>query len=408
MSRINALAAGIAVVLTLGLARMTTGQVTQNATASKSTDGEKKTDPMKNGPDWLMNRQDWERMHQSNASYLANVTRVQQEMDRFKNDAYWSGTLLQLLGTEYSWVGRHQKALECFDLQYYSRSKKPAQLVDADRFEPCDAVAAILELADKHRVVMINEAHHVPLHRAFTLQLLEGLHRKGFRYFAAETLLAGDDTLQTRGYPTLKTGGYTAEPVYADLVRTALSLGYKVTPYECEDSLSPQTDNPVPAMNVREQGQARNLKERILDKDPNAKIIVHADFAHIYKKPQINKLGELHWMALVFQELSCIEPLSIDQTEMSETNKPENENADYRFAIDKGLVKDRPVVLRDTEKGSYFVRTADGDFYDLTVIHPRTHYENGRPTWLAMEGRRTGTAPALGLRAGTMSHAGRG
>src|SRR4029450_7978201 len=107
-----------------------------------------------------------------------------------------------------------------------------------------------------------------------------------------------DKTLQTRGYPTLKTGGYTAEPVYADLVRTALSLGYKVTPYECEDSPYPQNDNPIEAMNVREQGQAKNLKERILDNDSNAKIIVHAGFSHIYKKPQINKNGELHWMAL--------------------------------------------------------------------------------------------------------------
>src|SRR5437773_303481 len=115
MFRTNALAAGIAAVLTLGATRMTTGQVTQNATASKSTDGEKKTDPMKNGPDWLMNRAGWERMHQSNASYLANVTRIQQEMDRFKGDAYWSEALRQLLGTEYSWVGRYQKSLDCFD-----------------------------------------------------------------------------------------------------------------------------------------------------------------------------------------------------------------------------------------------------------------------------------------------------
>jgi hypothetical protein len=344
---------------------------------------------MKNGPEWLMNRAEWERMHSSNASYLANVTRVQQEMDRFKNDASWSGMLLQVLGTEYSWVGRYQKSLECFDRQYYSRRKQPAQLVDADRFEPCDAVAAILELADKHRVVMINEAHHVPLHRAFTLQLLEGLHRKGFRYFAAETLTVGDEALQTRGYPTLKTGGYTAEPVYADLIRTALKIGYKVTPYECEDSPSSPTDDPVPAMKVREQGQARNLKERILDNDPNAKIVVHAGFSHIYKKPQINKLGELRWMALVFQDLTGVEPLSIDQTEMSEANKPEHENADYLFAVDKGLVKDSPVVLRDKEKGGYFVRTATGDMYDLTVIHPRSRYENGRPTWLALGGRRT-------------------
>jgi hypothetical protein len=270
--------------------------------------------------------------------------------------------LLQLLGTEYSWIGRYQKSLECFNSQYYSRRKQPAQLVDADRFESCDAVAAILELADKYRVVMINEAHHVPLHRAFTLQLLEGLYRKGFRYFAAETLMVGDGALQSRGYPTLKTGGYTAEPVYADLIRTALSLGYKVTPYECEDSPSPPSDNPVPAMNFREQGQARNLKERILDKDPNAKIIVHAGFSHIYKKPQIKEFGELRWMALAFQDLTGVEPLSIDQTEMSEVNKPENENADYRFAVDKGLVKDRPVVLRDKEKGSYFVRIDQMEF----------------------------------------------
>jgi hypothetical protein len=261
--------------------------------------------------------------------------------------------------------------------------------VEADRFEPCDAAAAILELADKHQVIMINEAHHVPLHRAFTLQLLEGLHRKGFRYFAAETLNFDDKTLQTRGYPTLMTGGYTAEPVYADLVRTALSIGYTVTAYECEDSPSQQTDNPVPAMNVREQGQAKNLKERILDSDPNAKIIVHAGYAHIYKKPPIDKNGELHWMALAFQELTGIEPLSIDQVDMSEASKPESENADYRFAVDKGLVNDRPIVLRDKEKGSYFVRTANGDFCDLTVIHPRSRYENGRPTWLAMGGRRT-------------------
>src|SRR4029453_18404047 len=112
----------------------------------------------------------------------------------------------------------------------------------------------------------------------------------------------------------------------------------KTTAYESDDSPSQQTDNPVPAMNVREQGQAKNLKERILDSDPNAKIIVHAGYAHIYKKPQIEKKGELHWMALPFQELTGIEPLSIDQVDMSEASKPESENADYRFAVDKVLV----------------------------------------------------------------------
>src|SRR5258708_7164866 len=71
-----------------------------------------------------------------------------------------------------------------------------------------------------------------------------------------QTLRSDDATLQTRGYPTLSTGYYTAEPVYADLIRIALTIGYKVTPYEIEYSPFQQTDNPVPAMNVREQEQA--------------------------------------------------------------------------------------------------------------------------------------------------------
>jgi hypothetical protein len=341
------------------------------------------------------NQPDWEAMHAGdNRSYLAAVGHVQREYERLKQDKLWGDMLLQMLGTEYSYIGRYQKALECFDTPMNRGSKggqkKAGQLTMADRFEPRDAIAAILDLADKHQVIMINEAHHVPLHRAFTLQLLEGLYAKGFRYFAAETLSHTDHALQTRGYPTAQTGGYTAEPVYADLVRTALKAGYKVIPYECVDSPDQiGADNPIPAMNIRDQGQAKNLKERILDGDPAAKIIIHAGYAHIAKKLQSGKQGELKWMALAFQELTGIEPFCIDQTEMTERAKPESEKADYRFAVERDLVKDRPVVLRHKQTDNYFVSTANGLIYDLSVVHPRTRYESGRPSWLSLGGRRT-------------------
>jgi hypothetical protein len=298
----------------------------------------------------------------------------------------WTDALKQMLGTEYSYVGRYQKALDCFD-RPFGRPKKTGQLVSPEQYESCDAVAAILELADKRQVIMINEAHHVPMHRAFTLQLLEGLYRKGFRYFAAETLVAGDTTLETRGYPILRY--YLAEPIYADLVRTALNLGFKIVPYEFTGTPGVfEVADPIPGMNAREQGQARNLKERILDKDPTAKIIVHAGYSHICKSPDNRGKGEVRWMALAFQELTGIEPFSIDQTQMSESNKRENENRDYRFAVENGLVKDGPVVLRDKQGGGFFVCTSNGLTYDLSVIHPRSRFEHGRPTWLAMGGRR--------------------
>jgi hypothetical protein len=220
-----------------------------------------------------------------NRFYLARLSQLRQELDRFNDDRRARDLLVQMVGTEYAYVGRYQKALESFD-DRPGRADRKDQPGALDGYESRDAVDALLDLADRHQVIMINEAHHVPLHRAFTLRLLEGLYRRGFRYFAAETLSSRDDALAARGYPTLKTGSYIAEPVYADLVRTALRLRFTVVPYEFESATPPsKSDDPLAAQNACEEGQAKNLKERILAKDPKAKIIVHAGYAHISKKP---------------------------------------------------------------------------------------------------------------------------
>ena len=92
-------------------------------------------------------------------------------------------------------------------------------------------------------------------------------------------------------------------------------------------------------------------------------------------------------MASAFRALTGVEPLSVDQTLMTEHSKPEREPSDYRLAVEKGLVKDGPVVLRDKE-GRYYVPAAVRELHDLVIFHPRTRYENGRPTWLALGGRR--------------------
>lgn len=330
----------------------------------------------------------------SNSAYLGHLTCVRRELDRFKDDAHWRDSLTQTLGTEYSFVGRHKKALACFDeLRGMPHTSGPSTML-AD-YEASDAVDTLVALAGRYQVIMVNEAHHVPLHRAFTIQLLEGLYRKGFRYFAAEALTAKDDALQRRGYPTLKTGYYLHEPLCADLVRIALQLGYQVVPYEFEPD-PPQADHDATAhddfiqrLNIREEGQAKNLKERILGKDPRAKILVHAGYGHISKKPVTwewnGKEGEVRLMAFAFQKLTGIEPLSIDQTRRIECSDPHEDDGDCRFVLHTGLLMDKPVVLRHKTTKAFF--RAD-EQNDLAVLHPRTRYENGRPTWLALGGRR--------------------
>jgi hypothetical protein len=218
---------------------------------------------------------------------------------------------------------------------------------------------------------MINEAHHDPRHRAFTLQLLEALREEGYRYFAAETLYAADTALTERGYPTAESGAYAVEPVFGSLIRAAIHLGYAVVAYESGDFES---------ADARERGQAANLQSRILDADPQAKILVHAGYGHIYK----SALPGVIPMAVRFQELTGIEPFSVDQTIMTEGASPELEAPLFRLAIDEGWVRGPTIFVRGDAPWSIAAER-----HDATLFHPRAELDQGRPTWLSLGGRRS-------------------
>jgi hypothetical protein len=301
----------------------------------------------------------------------------------------------QLLAAEEAAVGRYHEAIRLVD-SFFPAVPGGAG-AELDGYEARDAVRAILELAAGHRVVMINEAHHVPRHRAFTGLLLAGLRQKGFRYFAAETFNLEDmPDLAKRGYPTLETGGYCSEPVFGDLVRQALRLGYAPIAYEhiSDDPPARQADEDAVRREIarREEGEARNLKKLIFDKDPRARVVVFAGYSHIRKVPQVSASGgkkeEIKWMAARFKERTGIEPLSVDQTTVMEHAEPKHEHPAYRLAVEKKLVGDRPVVLYDARGGRYYEPADERGAFDLVVFHPRDAQRGGRPAWLRMGGYR--------------------
>ena len=224
---------------------------------------------------------------------------------------------IQNIAMYHSIIGEYHQALSGFDHLRPPNTSQPSsnqQSSPLDGYTPQNAFQVIESTADIRQVIFINEAHHVPRHRAFTLQLLKVLYQKGFRYFAAETLSDADAELGRRGYPLFgKTGIYTNEPVYGDLVRTALKLGYTVVPYEENSPCSPDEKDPDSCIKKRERGQAQHLYDRILAKDSKAKILVHAGYSHINK----GGFGRgLLSMAQNFKEISGIEPFSIDQVQM--------------------------------------------------------------------------------------------
>jgi len=338
-----------------------------------------------------------------NGNYLTPLLTLRPLQTTYAASPVWRSYYFQVVAVDEAFVGNYAQAIADFDVSNTVASLTPDAEVKAvakaktslSGYSSVDVRQAILAEASHRQAVFVNEAHHVPMDRAFMLSLLPGLYAQGFRYFAAETFTEKDPALQKRGYPELYSGYYTNEPVFGDLVRTALKIGYKVIPYE---HYSSQSNDPVAAQNERERGQAQNIYDRIFKHDPHAKVLVYGGYGHISKAtytmhftpgPLASKAasGQIMQMAGWFQRISKIVPFSVDQADMMEHSAPQYEYPLYQAAASTGLLQSAPVVLKDSS-GRFFVYPKEPTAYDLIVFHPRVQYEFGRPTWLSMNGLR--------------------
>lgn len=244
---------------------------------------------------------------------------------------------------------------------------------------PEDAVALLLRESERRQAFFINEAHHVPRHRAFTRSLLAGLRERGYRYFAAEAFGYTDPELAARGAPTRQTGGYINEPQFAELVREALRLGFVPVPYEDDTPCEAPPGDDNFCANQRDRVQAENIKSRVFDRDPKAKVVVHAGFDHI------RKTGRPNWktMAGVFRSITGIDPLCVDQVEMTERSAPSFERPYYRAALE--AFKPASSVVLAYPDGRSWLPADDAGAYDFMVAHPRAALRHGRPDWVFLD-----------------------
>lgn len=320
-------------------------------------------------------------------NHLASLLELQRREAEYMSFAPMREVYFELLTQAYLFVGDYSGAAEAEEKLYenvsfrvQARKKNAEDLKQSplEGFAPRSALKVISEAGDKHQVIIINEEHRAPVHRALTYRLLSTLYAKGFRYFAAETLSIEDSDLVRRGYPTQKSGFYTADPVYADLVRHAIKLGFKIVHYEHETRCT--SDNSDVCQDERERGQAQNLYDRILKQDPKAKILVHVGRTHAAKTYYEGHYGLMAWH---FQKITGIEPFTIDQVFYSELKNPLDELPLYRYATNKHLLLKEPTVFVSPD-GKFFTRAG----YDLEVFTPRVQYVNGRPDWLRLDGAR--------------------
>ena len=293
-------------------------------------------------------------------------------------DAYVSHTdpaFRVIFGQYLSWyqtfIGDYPHAAASFSIKQPPLPDDRPSPLSSPGYTARPALDAIPELARHYRAVFFNEAHNVPLTRTLTVQLLGKLRAEGFNYFAAETLYQSDTKLQSRGYPIKGSGFYTEEPICAEMVRTALKLGFKMVAYE---ALSDATGD------AREAEQARNIYNQVFRKDPSARLVLDAGYAHIQESGVF--LGGSS-MAEHLHQLSGIDPLTVEQT-MLFPHQSAADDHPYYAAVMQQLHPKEPIVFVNQAGKPWALRAG----YDVSVFFPPQEMRRDRPTWLSLGGLR--------------------
>ena len=212
---------------------------------------------------------------------------------------------------------------------------------------------AITRIAAEQRLVLIMEDHTVTEHRAWIEQTLGFFRAARFTHYFAETIAESGSTLKSRGYPTSKTGFYTLDPRFGNLVRTAIRLDFEIGGYDLADR----------DFDRREEYQATTLAERFAARS-DSKIVVHAGHAHIMKY-EVRDTGR--YMGARLWEKTGVEPFTIWQL------SNELPNDVYRTLIRQIGPITEPVMLVPPPQNlteTLFPMSSVQPAVDAIVIHP--------------------------------------
>jgi len=262
---------------------------------------------------------------------------------------------------------------------YYSSFSNSEEIKDSSFFD-CHLVSAsnaIDSLARRYEVIMINESHHTPYHRNFVTSLLPDLKRQGFKYLALEALYK-DSVINQRGYPCYDNGMYIREPLFGEMLREAIRLGFKLVSYDTGWDCDGKGKDKYFCDRYRDSIAAVNIY-KIKKLDKSAKILVYAGYSHIKEKNRPNKPR----MAEYFKRISGIDPLTIDQTTMMDFGEEKNLNPYYRFIKDK--ISEKPMVAFCNENNTFW---SENKAYDIMIFSPSPTIKNNRYSFYSINNTR--------------------
>jgi len=270
----------------------------------------------------------------------------------------------QTAASLYAFSCDYQKALAAWDMEmppaiYQPTARDSAVLA---HYNAIDAKTYIIERSKNENVIIINEAHHIPMHRTFTTGLLEALYANGYRYLGLEAL--NDTLINDRGFATGTSGYYTAEPEFGNMIYMAKRIGFTLFGYEARGASTARE---------REIQQAENI-DKFMKEHPTGKYLIHCGFDHVQEG------ASKYWekaMAGRLKEITEIDPFTVDQVRFTEKSRPE-----FSHYLLKAPGRSLPFVLIGTEE-QVFSGLQEPQQTDAAVLHPLTTYTSGRPDWIA-------------------------
>ena len=295
-----------------------------------------------------------------------------------------------------SQVGRYGDAELAFNTAMSLFKFSPSLVSDAqlEKLSAVEGIAAVLQEAGKRKLVILNEGHHMPLHRAFVQKLLPQLYRLGYRYLACETFAPDVRAEVTEQEVSFRAGVYLADPVFAELTREAKASGWTLVPYEAQrDDIGTPSDRAA----VREQRQAENLA-KVFTADPDARVVVLAGFSHAHRFSSKTLNGEtLKSMASHIADVPGLNPLVVDQVLFSGPVDAGNAGG-LRAKLLKHFARttaDPFTIVSET--GEFFTVGAFPKSVDIQIMHPVYPLKDGRPSWLqSLAGRQPLSPPGAG------------
>jgi hypothetical protein len=281
---------------------------------------------------------------------------------------------LQALFTAQMFTGDLDGAIATSDRERRAAGRPVSRAAadDIDRISSAvaeDAIKAIVDEARQRRVVFLNEAHHVPMHRAFAMTLAAELRKIGYDYLACEAFAWGDGSVPfgPHGEIVEGTGYYIKDPVFAQFVSTAVADKWKLVSYEFDGE----------TYDDRERGQAQNLVDRIFSRDKNARVFIYVGYGHENK---FTARARSRSMAAYLGEMTGLDMLHVQQTSFFAHSDRADENEHYQDLLDRFPARG-PFVLRSPD-GSHPVLLGMQGIVDMQVIFPRYGHIGGRPEWL--------------------------